>query len=240
PNNRVKTAKALQSKKSKVAGKQIHPNSRRAKQLQRVELRSKKLEVQRRVFRAAEVERIDRHLYFIHALPDDATSIPLADLHQILHDYINRSESELVQFAADREARSWRKAEGKSKQEIELEKQKDIETNEYKAGFGTFGRRASGVPSAKVGADLEPSSTVLPDLTLAENVVLCRQWVRPAPSKDRKNAKGGDPSFLPRIRLIRIFLDDKNLVKVEHDGARESWGEGEGEVEMADEEMDDE
>ncbi|GAA5933898.1 hypothetical protein JCM1841_003110 [Sporobolomyces salmonicolor] len=216
PNNRVKTAKALQSKKSKVAGKQIHPNSRRAKQLQRVELRSKKLEVQRRVFRAAEVERIDRHLYFIHALPDDATSIPLADLHQILHDYINRSESELVQFAADREARSWRKAEGKSKQEIELEKQKDIETNEYKAGF------------------------VLPDLTLAENVVLCRQWVRPAPSKDRKNAKGGDPSFLPRIRLIRIFLDDKNLVKVEHDGARESWGEGEGEVEMADEEMDDE
>ncbi|GAA5878933.1 hypothetical protein JCM1840_000845 [Sporobolomyces johnsonii] len=210
------TSKALQSKKSKVAGKQIHPNSRRAKQLQRVELRSKKLEVQRKVFRAAEVERIDRHLYFIHALPEDATSIPLADLHQILHDYINRSESELVQLAADREARSWRKSEGKSKQEIELEKQKDIEMNEYKAGF------------------------VLPDLTLAENVVLCRQWVRPAPSKDRKNAKGGDPSFLPRIRLIRIFLDDKNLVKVEHDGARESWGEGEGEVEMADEqEMDD-
>lgn len=43
---------------------------------------------------------------------------------------------------------------------------------------------------------------VLPDLTLPENVVLCRQWVKPAPAKTTKNAKGGDPSFLGRC----VFL----------------------------------
>lgn len=95
---------------------------------------------------------------------------------------------------------------------------------------------------------------MLPDLTIPENVELCRQWVRPAPSKEGKNAKGGDPSFLGRcvllsllpltrptltllrppcrIRLVRIFSEDKNAVVVEQKGAREAWGEGQGEVEM--------
>ncbi|GAA5899152.1 Tma16p [Sporobolomyces salmoneus] len=210
PNNRVKTAGALQGKKGKVGGKQIHPNSRRAKQLQRVELRSKKLEVQSRVQRSLEVQRVDRHLYFVHALPEDVTSISLPELHQILKDYINRNESELVELAAERANRtSWRKGEGKGKRETELEKLREDEESQYKVGF------------------------VLPDLTLPENVVLCKQWVRPAPSKSTKNAKGGDPSFLGRIRLIRIFSEDSNLVKVEREGARgEDWGTGQGEVEM--------
>ncbi|GAA5849858.1 hypothetical protein JCM5353_001720 [Sporobolomyces roseus] len=210
PNNRVKTSSALQGKKGKVGGKQIHPNSRRAKQLQRVELRSKKLEVQGRVQRSLEVQRVDRHLYFVHALPEDATSISLPDLHQILIDYINRNESELVELAAERAARTWRKTEGKGKRETELEKLKEDEESQYKVGF------------------------VLPDLTLPENVVLCRQWIRPAPAKKTQNAKGGDPSFLGRIRLIRIYSEDKNAVKVEREGAREDWGVGEGEVEMGD------
>ncbi|GAA5847809.1 hypothetical protein JCM3766R1_003210 [Sporobolomyces carnicolor] len=209
PNNRVKTSSALQGKKGKVGGKQIHPNSRRAKQLQRVELRSKKLEVQAKVQRSLEVQRVDRHLYFVHALPDDATSISLPELHQVLQDYINRNESELVELAAERANRTWRKAEGKGKRETELEKLREDEQNQYKVGF------------------------VLPDLTLPENVVLCRQWVKPAPAKTTKNAKGGDPSFLGRIRLIRIFSEDPNLVKVEKEGARgEDWGTGQGEVEM--------
>lgn len=41
-------------------------------------------------------------------------------------------------------------------------------------------------------------SSVLPDLTLAENVVICRQWIKPAPAKEGKNTKGGDPSYLGR------------------------------------------
>lgn len=37
-----------------------------------------------------------------------------------------------------------------------------------------------------------------------------------------------------RIRLVRIFSDDKNAVVVEQAGAKEAWGQGEGEVEMGD------
>ncbi|GAA5899105.1 hypothetical protein JCM6882_004618 [Rhodosporidiobolus microsporus] len=211
PNNKVKTGKSMQGKK-KAAGGHVHPNSRRAKQLQRVELRSKKLELHGKVRRAAEVERIDRHLYFVHALPADATSISLSELHGLVSDYINRNESEMVQLAAERESRSWRKTEGKGKRETEMDKEKEEELSEYKSGF------------------------VVPDLTLAENVMHCRQWVNPAPSKEGKNAKGGDPSFLGRLRMIRIFSDDKNAVVLEKQGARETWGEGEGEIEMDDDE----
>ena len=57
PNNRVKTIKALQSKKTKVASGQVHPNSRRAKQLQRVVLRATKLEHEAKVRRSNEVDR---------------------------------------------------------------------------------------------------------------------------------------------------------------------------------------
>ncbi|BGP12276.1 hypothetical protein JCM10213_000028 [Rhodosporidiobolus nylandii] len=207
PNNKVKTNKSLQGKK-KAAGGHVHPNSRRAKQLQRVELRAEKLAVQGKVRRAFEVGRVDRYLYFVHALPAEATSISLSELHGLLDDYINRNEGERVQLAADRESRSWRKTEGKGKREVEIEKEREAELSEYKTGF------------------------VIPDLTLAENVALCRQWINPAPSKETKNAKGGDPSFLGRIRMIRIFSEDKNLVVLEKQGARESWGTGEGEVEM--------
>lgn len=57
PNNRIKTIKALQSRKSNVTGHKIHPNSRRAKQLQRVELRTKKLVIQKKVQRNGENTR---------------------------------------------------------------------------------------------------------------------------------------------------------------------------------------
>lgn len=49
--------KALQSKKGSVTGAKLHPNSRRAKQLQRIELRSRKLDVQSKVRRSNEIGR---------------------------------------------------------------------------------------------------------------------------------------------------------------------------------------
>ncbi|GEM12234.1 hypothetical protein Rt10032_c19g6251 [Rhodotorula toruloides] len=232
PNNRVKTLKAVQGKKTKVASGQVHPNSRRAKQLQRVELRSKKLEHDAKVRRVAEVHEMDRHLYFVHALPSDATSVSLPDLHQILNDYLNRHEAELVELKHEREARSWRKGEGKGKRETELEKLRGEEESEYKTGFGKS--RQHCLWSKKRTAADYPVCTlshgsVLPDLTLAENVVICRQWVKPAPAKEGKNTKGGDPSYLGRIRLIRIFKDEPSVVVVAQKGARETWQEGEGE-----------
>lgn len=82
---------------------------------------------------------VDRHLYFVHALPADATSISLPDLHLILNDYLNRNEAELVELKHEREARSWRKGEGKGKRETELEKLREEEESEYKTGFGESG-----------------------------------------------------------------------------------------------------
>ncbi|GAA5966099.1 hypothetical protein JCM8115_004932 [Rhodotorula mucilaginosa] len=216
PNNRVKTIKALQSKKTKIATGQVHPNSRRAKQLQRVVLRATKLEHEAKVRRSNEVDRVDRHLFFVHALPAEATSLSLPELHQLLESYLDRNQPELVDLQHERESRgSWRKSEGKGKREVEIEKTREQEVQEYKAGF------------------------VLPDLTVAENVTICRQWINPAPSKESKNAKGGDPSYLGRIRMVRIFEGDRNAVVVEKQGARTEWEQGQGEVEMEAEDDDD-
>lgn len=90
-------------------------------------------------------------------------------------------------------------------------------------------------------ADLRPLP-VIPDLTIATNVFLCRQWTNPLPTaKDPRGMKGGDPSFLGRLRLVRIFKEDLNTVVVECEGAREGeWEAGEGEGEMDDMSEDDE
>jgi hypothetical protein len=80
--------------------------------------------------------KVDRHLYFVHAIPEEATSLSLPELHQVLQDYIARDDNELVELAKEREQRAWRKGEGKTKREVELEKQKESDTSEYRSGFG--------------------------------------------------------------------------------------------------------
>ncbi|KAK4050370.1 translation machinery-associated protein 16 [Microbotryomycetes sp. JL201] len=193
PGNRVKTLKALQSRKGGAASSKLHPNSRRAKQLQRVELRAHKLQVQGRVHRSGEVKRVDRLLYFVHALDEDRDQISLDELHQIVSDYISRDDAERDELEHERQQRSnWRKTEGKSKRETEIDKQKEQETLEYKTGF------------------------VVPDLTNAENVFICRQWVKPIGSeKNPRGSKGGDP-----LRLISINSEDKSKVAVVQEGVR--------------------
>lgn len=160
---------------------------------------------------------MDRHLYFVHALPTDQTSISLPALHLLLLQYIARNDDEIALLQAERQTRAWRKSEGKTKREVELDSEKEKELSEYRSGFS------------------------LPDLTLVENVFLTRQWISPLPSdKDPTGTKGGDPSFLGRIRLVRIFEEDKSMVLVVQEGAREGeWEAGEGEVEMGEVEEED-
>lgn len=67
---------------------------------------------------------------------DEVEAVSLPELHQILQDYINRDEEEIVELEAERKERSWRKAEGKTKRELELEQQKIEELGEYRSGFG--------------------------------------------------------------------------------------------------------
>jgi hypothetical protein len=215
---------------------------------------------------------VDRHLHFIHAMNDEVDAVSLPELHQILQDYINRDEEEIVQLAAERKERSWRKAEGKTKRELELEQQKIEELGEYRSGFGqsllsSYFSRRRGKESSALTLGRVLHRTELPDLTLAENVFLCRQWIRPIGSDKNPRMKGGDPSFLGRfvpssvlspfplssltrcmlsensLRMIRINSEDKDAIVVVREGAREGEyealeGEGEGEEE-SDEEMED-
>ncbi|KAM0752983.1 hypothetical protein T439DRAFT_323599 [Meredithblackwellia eburnea MCA 4105] len=214
PGNKVHTLKKLQSRKGNISAGQVHPNSRRAKQLQRVQLRDKKLQLKNKVRRSTEISKVDRHVYFVQALPQESSSISLPELHQLVHDYIARNDQEAQELATERESRAWRKKEGKSKRELEIDQQKKEELSEYRAGF------------------------VLPDLTLATNVFLCRQWVNPLPNSattPNSSLKGGDPNFLPRIRMVRLSSEDKSIVTVAHEGAREGqWEAGQGELEMDD------
>lgn len=138
----------------------------------------------------------------------------------------------MAELKKEREERSWRKTEGKTKREIELDNLKESDESEYKSGFGKFDLDLVLVFNVRLLVFC--LWTVLPDLTLATNVFLCRQWTAPLPTaKDPRGTKGGDPSFLGRIRLVRIFSDDKNSIVVETEGAREGeWETGEGEVEM--------
>lgn len=164
-----------------------------------------------------------------------------------MRDYINRNEDELAECEREREQRnSWRKGEGKNKREMELEKQKVEDEAEYRAGFGKHncllctkeaGLEVVVVPFVltRAALSLVAPLAALPDLTLAENVFLCRQWINPVPSKVNLHPKGGDPSFLGRIRLIRVSSHDESSVTVVQEGAREGeWNAGEGEVDMSD------
>lgn len=81
---------------------------------------------------------MDRHLYFVHALPDDKTSLSLPELHQLLADYIARNDDELEELKKERDERSWRKGEGKTKREVELDNLKTSDDSEYRSGFGAF------------------------------------------------------------------------------------------------------
>lgn len=77
----------------------------------------------------------------MHALPAEATSLSLPELHDLLESYLDRNQPELVELQHERESRgSWRKSEGKGKREVEIEKTREQEVQEYKAGFGEFNR----------------------------------------------------------------------------------------------------
>lgn len=79
---------------------------------------------------------MDRHLYFIHALDEEKSSASLPELHAILFGYINRNDDEIADLKKERIERSWRKAEGKTKREVELDNEKEIDMSEYRSGFG--------------------------------------------------------------------------------------------------------
>ncbi|CAH7672074.1 hypothetical protein BY996DRAFT_6412878 [Phakopsora pachyrhizi] len=184
PNNRVKTSKALQSKKGKAALSKLHPHSRRAKQLTRVGLRCDKLSHEKKERRKIENSKVNRLLWFSLSLDPDLSSISLPELHKLLELYLNRNTDQLE---SERSERRTGRPKSMIQERIELELERESE--EYSTGF------------------------VLPDLTSPQNVFLLRQWAE---------VHSGDPSFMPRIRLIRIFRDTPDKIIEEQKGAADS------------------
>ncbi|KIJ65137.1 hypothetical protein HYDPIDRAFT_111031 [Hydnomerulius pinastri MD-312] len=138
------------SPKSDSKGKKekiFHPDSRKAAQLGRTQIRKNKLaeSASKRIKKHA--AQVDVYGFFYHALPPDGV-LTLEELHALIKDvWLARHDDELEQERAAR-----RKGRPKSTKEIKLEEIKLREAEEYRTGME------------------------VPDLTHAANMELFRKW----------------------------------------------------------------
>ncbi|TFY67554.1 hypothetical protein EVG20_g3902 [Dentipellis fragilis] len=136
-------AKEKKGKKEKI----FHPESRKAEQLARVQLRKGKLSGQASNRSKKHSSQADVFGFFFHALPPEGV-MSLQDLHSLIHDvWLSRHDAELEE---ERETR--RKGRPKSTKEQKLEEVRLRETELYKSGMEVL------------------------DLTHEQNVALFRRW----------------------------------------------------------------
>lgn len=212
--------KALQSRKSNVTGHKLHPNSRRAKQLQRVELRTRKLDLQGKVQRTGEIKRGELGAGFSPSQASPCAALTFGFDAQSTGTCISCMLSRRMSttFPCPSCINFWKTTSTAT-------------TTRCWSSRPTGRRGVGGKPRARPSGKLSSSSrklriwestgvalvrsgrtcfcdsrrwltlgaTELPDLTLPENVFLCRQWIKPIGSeKNPRGSKGGDPSFLGR------------------------------------------
>jgi len=144
PTNTTKAKGKSKEKKEKV----FHPQSRKAGQLERAQLRKAKLASQASKRSKKESSKIDKFVFFYHAIPPEATAISLSELHELVRDvWLKRHDYELGE---ERSAR--RGGRPKSTKQMALEEMMLREADEYKTGLE------------------------IPDLTHAPTVALFRRW----------------------------------------------------------------
>ncbi|KZT59924.1 hypothetical protein CALCODRAFT_430282 [Calocera cornea HHB12733] len=143
-------AKAGKSSSSKKGPKEkvFHPESRKAGQLERKLLRKHKLEKAGVAKSHKALEQVDRNVFFLHALPEEALALTLSEVHDILRDVWLTRFDPLIE--AEQAAR--RKGRPRSTKEDKLLEQKRKETEEYRTGIE------------------------IPDLTHEATVALFRRW----------------------------------------------------------------
>ncbi|KDQ61442.1 hypothetical protein JAAARDRAFT_123877 [Jaapia argillacea MUCL 33604] len=129
-------------KKEKV----FHPQSRKAGQLSRTQLRKTKLSEASTKRARKHSSQADIHGFFYHAMPDEGL-LTLEDLHSLMGIWVTRHDLELE---AERSAR--RKGRPKSTKEQRLEEMKLQDLEKYRTGIE------------------------IPDLTHEGNVKLFRDW----------------------------------------------------------------
>ncbi|KAH9039305.1 hypothetical protein EDB85DRAFT_2072501 [Lactarius pseudohatsudake] len=136
------------SKKEKV----FHPESRKAGQLARKQLRKSKLAGHATKRAKLHSAKADFYGFFFHAIPEEEAEggvvLTLPELHELVADvWLTRNDAELEEERAER-----RKGRPKSTKECRLEELKLREVEEYRTGLE------------------------VPDLTHRENVALYRTW----------------------------------------------------------------
>ncbi|KAH9893475.1 hypothetical protein C8Q73DRAFT_647922 [Cubamyces lactineus] len=131
-------------KKEKV----FHPNSRKAGQLVRTQLRKSKLVELAKERSKKQGTQVSIYNFFYHALPPEEGVLSLEELHYIVKDvWLTRHDQELEAEKASR-----RKGRPKSAKEMKLEEQKLREVELYRTGMEVI------------------------DLTHPTNVELFRKW----------------------------------------------------------------
>ena len=200
PNNRVKTTKALQSKKGKAVLSKLHPHSRRAKQITRIALRDDKLALNKKEKKRLGNALTSRLIWFIEAnkqinrsidptTTDPSQPVNLSTLHVLVTQFINRNSNQ-IQEESDKRSHHFSNRP-KSSSLVKLESLVRQELLEYSTdGF------------------------VMPDLRTAENLKLLDSW------KDEHRC---DRSFLERVKLIRIFKEEPDRVMEEQRGVADSY-----------------
>ncbi|KAH9975653.1 hypothetical protein BJV74DRAFT_177985 [Russula compacta] len=133
------------AKKEKI----FHPESRKAEQLARKQLRKSKLAGQASKRTKLHSTKADFYGFFFHAIPEEPGNVlTLSELHELVSDvWLTRHDVELEEERAMR-----RKGRPKGTREQKLEEVKLREAEEYRTGME------------------------VPDLTHSENVALYRTW----------------------------------------------------------------
>ncbi|OCH84740.1 hypothetical protein OBBRIDRAFT_798828 [Obba rivulosa] len=126
PKSTAKSAKKF-DKKEKI----FHPNSRKAGQLVRTQLRKSKLIELAKERSKKFGSQIDFYSFFFTVLPPDSGALSLQDLHTVVRDiWLTRFDAELEEEKASR-----RKGRPKSTREQKLEELKLKEAEDYRTGF---------------------------------------------------------------------------------------------------------
>ncbi|KAF8582782.1 hypothetical protein K439DRAFT_1391365 [Ramaria rubella] len=142
--NATQTKVKIKEKREKI----FHPQSRKAEQLERVQLRKAKLAAAATKKSKRESAKVNKFVFFYHAIPPAAPAVTLAVLHEIVRDiWLKRHD---VELEAERSAR--RKGRPKSAKQMALEEIVLRETEEYRTGLE------------------------VPDITHAPTVTVFRRW----------------------------------------------------------------
>ncbi|KAI9494835.1 hypothetical protein BDB00DRAFT_292696 [Zychaea mexicana] len=143
PNNKRHTLKNVKNRD------ELHPYSRKARQLTRIHLRNQKL-AGKKEGRSTGNTKVERWLWFRFALEESQTCATKEQVHELIDMYLKRHDHELEQLELDRKKKGGHRK--KVPRHDILTALRASEESEYASGFE------------------------LPDLMVEKNVRMLREW----------------------------------------------------------------